>query len=85
MVARFVQLELEEKEQRMKSSRRVLVIDTACAAFRRDAFLEAGAIDEEFALPSVEDVDLSFRLVSKWRQMVYAPRARVRDHYEDRL
>ncbi len=42
LAARFAQLEMEEKQERMAASRETAVVDTACAAYRRRAFLEGG-------------------------------------------
>jgi len=35
----------------------------ACGAIRRDAFLEVGGFDESYRKPSVEDIELGYRLV----------------------
>jgi GT2 family glycosyltransferase len=85
LVARFVQLELEEKQERLAASREVAVVDTACAAYRRDVFLAAGGFDDRFPATSAEDVELSFRLVEEGHRLVFAPSARVRHRHPDQL
>ncbi len=85
LVARFVQLELEEKQARMRASRQVAVVDTACAAYRRALFLSYGGFDESFPATSVEDVELSFRLAERGERLIFAPAARVRHHHPDGL
>ncbi len=85
LVARFVQLEMEEKQQRMAASRETAVIDTACAAYRRRVFLDGGGFDERLPATSVEDVELSFRLVAQGARLIYAPGARVRHRHTESL
>ncbi|MHB0870754.1 MAG: glycosyltransferase family 2 protein [Chloroflexota bacterium] len=77
VVARMVQLEMEEKQARLAASRRTALVDTVCAAYRRELFLRYGGFDESFRLPSAEDAELSFRLASRGEKLVYAPGARV--------
>jgi GT2 family glycosyltransferase len=36
----------------------------ACGAIRRDAFIKVGGFDESFAKPSIEDIELGYRLNS---------------------
>ncbi len=84
-VARFTQLEMEEKQERMAASAEVVFVDTVCAAYRGDAFLTIGGFDEGFRAPSVEDVDLSFRMASQGKHMVYAPGALVRHSHPQSL
>jgi GT2 family glycosyltransferase len=84
-VARFTQLELEEKQARLAASPRIAVVDTACAAYRRDVFLEHGGFDERFPATSAEDVELSFRLAQEGARLVYAPGARVRHRHPTQL
>ena len=76
-LARFVQLEYEEKYARLTRQVTIDFIDTYCAAYRRDVFLEAGGFDESFPSASVEDQELSFRLASQKLRMVFAPDALV--------
>jgi glycosyltransferase involved in cell wall biosynthesis len=75
VVARFTQVEVEERYDRMRKLPTTNFIDTYAAAYRRDIFLENGGFD--IALPEVEDQDFSFRLAAKGYKMVFAPEARV--------
>lgn len=74
-VARFTQVEVEERYDRMRREPQINFIDTYAAAYRRDIFLENGGFDR--SLPEVEDQDFSFRLAAKGYKMVFAPDARV--------
>lgn len=85
LVARFTQLELDEKQERLARSARIALVDTACAAYRRALFLEVGGFDERFRLPSAEDAELSFRLVERGERLVFVPAARVRHRHPERL
>jgi GT2 family glycosyltransferase len=85
LIARFVQLELEEKQARLAASPQIAVVDTACAAYRRSVFAECGGFDERFPATSAEDVELSFRLAASGRRLVYAPGAMVRHHHAEDL
>jgi len=75
LVARFTQIEYEDKYDKLLKHRYIDFIDTASAAYRRATFLENGGFDAD--LHTVEDVDLSFRLAQKGYKMVFAPRAIV--------
>ncbi|MCL4868925.1 MAG: sugar transferase [Anaerolineae bacterium] len=75
LVARFTQVEVEERYDRMRRETQINFIDTYAAAYRRDIFLENGGFD--LSLPEVEDQDLSFRLAAKGYKMIFAPDARV--------
>ena len=75
VVARFTQLEVEERYDRMAQQPQINFIDTYAAGYRRDVFLANGGFDT--SLPEVEDQDLSYRLAAKGYRMVFAPHARV--------
>jgi len=83
LVPRFVQQEYEYKYRKMAKLENIDFIDTYSAAYRRRIFLENGGFDDAFAVPSVEDQELSFRLARKGYRMVFATEAYVH-HQHDR-
>src|SRR5579864_8338169 len=85
VVARFAQLEFEEKYARLERAARVDFVDTGTAAYRRDVFLKAGGFDESFPAQSAEDVELAFRLAEQGAQFVFSPSARVCHVHADSL
>ncbi len=74
-LARFTQVEVEERYDRMARQETIDFIDTYAAGYRRDVFLAFGGFDE--TLPEVEDQDLSFRLARAGQKMLFIPEARV--------
>lgn len=82
-VARFVQLEYEEKYHRMQKLPSIDFIDTSSAAYRKDIFLENNGFNTSFPVPSVEDQEFSFRIARKGYRMVFVPSAIVY-HQHDR-
>jgi cellulose synthase/poly-beta-1,6-N-acetylglucosamine synthase-like glycosyltransferase len=74
---RFVQLEFEDKYDKLKKQRFIDFIDTYAAAYRRQIFLQAGGFSLDFHLPSAEDAELGFRIANKGYKMVFNPQARV--------
>jgi lipopolysaccharide/colanic/teichoic acid biosynthesis glycosyltransferase/GT2 family glycosyltransferase len=74
-VARFVQLEYEEKYQRLRGQEQIDFIDTYSAAYRREILLANGGFDERF--PFLEDQELSFRLAARGYHLVFQPGAAV--------
>jgi lipopolysaccharide/colanic/teichoic acid biosynthesis glycosyltransferase/glycosyltransferase involved in cell wall biosynthesis len=76
-VARFVQIEYEDRYDRTARQERIDFIDTYSAGYRRDVFLANSGFDTTFPTASVEDQELSFRLARKGYKMVFAPQARV--------
>ncbi len=77
LIARFVQVEYEERYARMARLERIDFIDTYSAGYRRDVVLENGGFDPTFREPSVEDQELSFRLAAKGYRLVFVPQAQV--------
>ncbi len=76
-IARFVQLEYEEKYARMRGANRIDFVDTYSAAYRREVFVANGGFDESFPTASVEDQELSFRLSQRGYRLVFVPDAIV--------
>lgn len=62
LLARFVQIEYEDRYRLMASLPSIDFIDTYSAAFRRDRFLEMTGYDTSFPLACAEDVELSYRM-----------------------
>src|SRR5439155_14295418 len=85
VVARFSQLEFEEKYARLERATRVDFVDTGTAAYRRDVFLATGGFDESFPAQSAEDVELAFRLADQGARFAFSPSARVRHRHAESL
>jgi len=80
IVARFVQLEYEEKYDRLRGEETIDFIDGYSAAYRRDILENNDGFDERFS--SLEDQELSYRLASRGYKMVFVQEASVRhDHF----
>ena len=77
VVARFVQLEYEDRYDRMADQDSIDFIDTYSAAYRRGIFLASGGFDTTFPTASVEDQELSFRLAERGHRLVFIPDAHV--------
>ncbi|MDO8625374.1 MAG: glycosyltransferase [Candidatus Diapherotrites archaeon] len=70
-MARFVQLEIEERYARMATQPRIDFVGSYSAAYRREVFLAQGGFDTGFRAASGEDPDLSFRLADKGYRLVF--------------
>lgn len=75
LVARFVQIEYEDKYDLLRGQRFIDFIDTYSAAYRRDVLAANNGFDESF--PYLEDQELSFRLATRGYRMVFQPEAVV--------
>ncbi|MHB1132133.1 MAG: glycosyltransferase family 2 protein [Chloroflexota bacterium] len=85
LMARLGQVELEEKYARLRQKPCIDFVDTYSAAFRRDAFWEAGGFDPAFPEASNEDTALSFALAERGWRLVFNDRALVEHHQPDSL
>ena len=81
LVARFVQIEYEDKYDLLRGQEYIDFIDTYSAAYRRDILLANNGFDENVFY--VEDQELSFRLAARGYKMVFQPQARVYHHHSD--
>lgn len=79
LVARFTQVEYEEKYDRMRRRDRIDFIDMGSAAYRRDVMLGLGkgGFDTRYPGASVEDQELSFRLAKLGCDLRFVPEAVV--------
>lgn len=85
LMARFVQLEYEDRYDRMARFAQIDFIDTYSAAYRRAVFLANRGFDTIFPTASVEDQEFSFRLAQKGYKMVFVPDARVYHLHDETL
>ncbi|MCS7287073.1 MAG: glycosyltransferase [Anaerolineae bacterium] len=77
LMARLTQLEYEFRYERMARLSSIDFIDTYAAAYRREVFLRYGGFANDIPIPSVEDIDFSFRLARAGHRLVFVPDARV--------
>lgn len=75
LLPRFIQMEYDERYDRIAQHRYIDFISSATAAYRRDAFQEIGGFDT--TMLGAEDVDLSFRLAEADYKLVFASDAVV--------
>jgi GT2 family glycosyltransferase len=85
LAARFVQLEYEDKYDRMARHEFIDFVDTYSAAFRREVFASSGGYSSEFPTACAEDVDLSYRMERAGARMVFRPHAIVYHRHPDRF
>jgi GT2 family glycosyltransferase len=77
VVARFVQIEYEDRYRLMARHLSIDFIDTYSAGFCRDKFLEMNGYDTSFPLACAEDVELSYRMSALGWKMKFIPQAVV--------
>ena len=77
IVARFAQIEFEERFEMLKKSESIDMVDTYSAGFRKDIFLKMGGFDTSFPVANNEDTELSYRMSRLGLKMVFNPDAIV--------
>lgn len=77
LVARFAQIEFQERFELLMKAESIDMVDTYSAAFRRDTFRQHGGFDESFPVANNEDTDLSYKLSLTGNRMVFNPMAVV--------
>ena len=77
LMARFAQVEFEERFELLKRAASIDMVDTYSAAYRSDVFRQAGGFDESFPVANNEDTELSYKLSLMGRKMVFNPDAVV--------
>jgi lipopolysaccharide/colanic/teichoic acid biosynthesis glycosyltransferase/glycosyltransferase involved in cell wall biosynthesis len=83
LVARFVQIEYEDKYDLLRTQSRIDFVDTYSAAYRKSVLLANNGFDER--IHYVEDQELSFRLAARGYVMVFQPTAKVYHTHSDSL
>ncbi len=76
-MARFCQIEIEERYEKMKKSANIDFVSTYAAAYRKKEFFQEKGFDERYPTASGEDTDLSYALSEKGKKLVFAPDAIV--------
>lgn len=77
LIARFVQLEIEDRYDRMRKRENIDFIGSYAAAYRKDILLKFGGFDESFPMASGEDPEISFKLAAAGHKMVFNEKAIV--------
>jgi len=77
LMARFTQIEVEHRYQKMLSSNSIDWIGSYSAAYKGKVFLELNGFDKEFRKASGEDPDLSFSIQEHGHKLAFNPKAIV--------
>lgn len=77
LIARFVQIDYEDRYRLMANLPSIDFIDTYSAAFRRERFLEMEGYDTTFPVACAEDIELSYRMSARGWKMKFVPDAIV--------
>ena len=77
IVARFSQLEFEERFEMLKKAGYIDMVDTYSAGFRKEIFRKMGGFDTSFPVANNEDTELSYRMSNLGFKMVFNPNAVV--------
>jgi GT2 family glycosyltransferase len=85
LVARFVQIEYEDRYRLMASLPIIDFVDTYSGAYIRDRFLEMAGYDTSFPVACAEDIELSYRMSARGWKMKFAPGAIVYHTHPDTL
>jgi len=85
LIARFVQIEYEDRYRLMARHTDIDFVDTYSAGFRRERFLEMGGYDTSFPVACAEDVELSYRMSALGWKMRFAPGAVVFHTHPDKF
>lgn len=77
LIPRFVQMEIEDRYDRMKKRENIDFIGSYSAGYRKSIFMKYGGFDESFPVASGEDPELSFKLSEHGHKMVFNEKAVV--------
>jgi len=85
VVARFNQIEIEQRYEKMKKSKAIDWIGSYSAAYRREDFFGTNGFDESFPKASGEDPELSYKLAKSGKKLLFNPSAIVYHVHPDSL
>jgi glycosyltransferase involved in cell wall biosynthesis len=77
LVARFSQIEIEERYEKMKHAKAIDWIGSYSAAYKASTYKKLKGFDESFPIASGEDPELSYRLQKEGQAIVFNPKAIV--------
>ncbi|MFC1633812.1 glycosyltransferase [Planctomycetota bacterium] len=77
LMARFAQVEFEERFEMLKKVENIDMVDTYSAGFRKEMFVDLGGFDTSFPVANNEDTELSYRMSAQGYKMVFNPKAIV--------
>ncbi|MBT7241074.1 MAG: glycosyltransferase [Candidatus Diapherotrites archaeon] len=77
LVARFSQIEIEERYERMKAAKDIDWVGSYSAAYRAEVFKKLKGFDESFPIASGEDPELSYRVEKEGWKLVFNSKAIV--------
>ena len=77
IVARFAQVEFEERFALLEGAGYTDMVDTYSAGYRRQIFQDFGGFDTRFPVANNEDTELSYRMAAAHLKMVFNPDAIV--------
>lgn len=77
LVARFAQIEYEEKYEQLEKEKYIDFIDTSSAGYRRSVFIAEKGFRSVFDVASGEDTEFAYRLAKKGYRLVLSPGAFV--------
>ncbi|MFA4855195.1 MAG: glycosyltransferase family A protein [archaeon] len=77
LVARLIQLEIEQRYEKMRRQKSIDFIGSYSAAYRKSIFEKLKGFDTSYPMASGEDTDFSFRVHEAGHQMIFNPNAIV--------
>jgi len=77
LVARFAQIEYEEKYEQLEAEKYIDFIDTSSAGYRKSVFVAEKGFRSSFSAASGEDTEFAYRLAKRGYKLVLSPEAFV--------
>lgn len=71
IVARFSQLEFEERYKMLEKAESIDMVDTHAGGYRKDVFMKMGGFDASFPVANNEDTELSYRMSNSGYKMIF--------------
>lgn len=85
LIARFVQIEIENRYKKMMNSKKLDWIGSYSAAYKKSIFEEVKGFDSNYLTASGEDPDLSYTLSENNKKLVFNPKAIVYHKHVENL